>query len=217
MTSPPDRRSSWRSERQVKPWYHPNTWSGAMVAMTAVAAVLWVVQLVNASDDYRLDRFGLRPRHISGLWGIVAEPFLHASYGHLLSNTVPLILIGWVLMRSGLRNWAIVSAAIVVGGGVATWLVGPSDKVIVGASGMVFGWLGYLLTRAYLVRKFQWVIEAILVLFFFGTLLFGLLPSLHSHVSWQAHVCGFVAGIVTAVVLHPRRGSARASRGTAVS
>ena len=217
MTSPPSRRFTWRSERQVKAWYDPNTWSGAMVAMTAVAGMLWVIQLVNAGDEYGLDRFGLRARHLDGLWGVVTEPFLHASYGHLLSNTAPLILIGWVLMRSGVRTWAIVTAVVVVAGGLATWVVGPSDKVIVGASGMVFGWLGYLLARAYFARRFQWVVEAVLVLFFFGTLLFGLLPNLQAHVAWQAHVCGFVAGVATGAAMHPRRGSARASRSVPVS
>jgi len=217
MTSSPSRRFAWRGERQVKPWYDPNTWSGAMVAMLAVAGVLWVVQLVNAGDNYALDRFGLRARHLAGLWGVVTEPFLHASYAHLLSNTAPLVLIGWVLMRSGVRNWAIVTAVVIVLGGLATWLVGPSDTVIVGASGMVFGWLGYLLARAFFARKFQWVVEAVLVLFFFGTLLFGLLPNFQAHVAWQAHVSGFVAGVATGAVMHPRRGSTRASRNAAVS
>ncbi|MCW2657678.1 MAG: peptidase family protein [Jatrophihabitans sp.] len=185
--------------------------------MAFVGAVLWTIQLVNAADNYQLDRFGLAPREASGLWGVLTEPFLHASYGHMLSNTVPLVLIGWVLMLSGIRTWLIVTAIVVVGGGVLTWLVGPSNTVIVGASGMIFGWLGYLLARAYFSRELKWIVVAVLVLLFFGTLLFGLFPTLHSNVSWQAHVCGFVAGIGAGALLHPRRGETRFSGRSAVS
>jgi membrane associated rhomboid family serine protease len=201
----------------ASPPIDPSSWGGAIIIMAFVGAVLWTVQLVNAADNYQLDRFGLAPREASGLWGVLTEPFLHASYGHMLSNTVPLVLIGWVLMLSGIRTWLIVTAIVVVGGGVLTWLVGPSNTVIVGASGMIFGWLGYLLARAYFSRELKWIVVAVLVLLFFGTLLFGLFPTLHSNVSWQAHVCGFVAGIGAGALLHPRRGETRFSGRSAVS
>ena len=102
-------------------------------------------------------------------------------------------------------------------GGLLTWLVGPSHTVIIGVSGLVFGWLGYLLARALFSRRLKWILVAIAVLFFFGTLLFGLFPTLHSDVSWQAHVCGFVAGVVAGGLLHPRGGEMRLSGRSAVS
>jgi membrane associated rhomboid family serine protease len=185
--------------------------------MASIAALLWVVQFVNSADDYGLDRFGMKPREVDGLWGVVTMPFLHASFGHMLSNTVPLVLIGWVLLLSGLRTWATVTAIVVVAGGMLTWLVAPGHTVIVGASGMVFGWLGYLLARAYFSRRLKWIIVAVLVLVFFGTLLFGLFPTLHSDVSWQAHVCGFAAGVGAGALLHPRGGETRLPRRSAVS
>jgi membrane associated rhomboid family serine protease len=185
--------------------------------MCVVAALLWVVQLVNAADHYGLDRFGVKPREVDGLWGVLAMPFLHSSYGHLGSNTLPLVLIGWVLLLSGLRIWAIVTGLVVVVGGALTWLVGPSHTVIVGASAMVFGWLGYLLARAYFSRRMRWIVVAVLVLIFFGTLLFGLLPHLNSDTSWQAHVCGFAAGVGAGALLHPRGGETRLGRRPAVS
>jgi membrane associated rhomboid family serine protease len=86
---------------------------------------------------------------------------------------------------------------------VATWLVAPSG-LVVGASGLVFGWLGYLLGRAYFTRKLRWILAAVGVLFFFGTLLASLVPSFDKHASWQAHLCGFLAGGVVAATLHPR-------------
>jgi membrane associated rhomboid family serine protease len=172
--------------------------------MLCAGAVLWVVEIVNATNDYSLDRFGLRPRQVDGLWGVLTEPFLHASYHHLFSNTVPFVMVGWVLMLSGLRAWLTVSAIVLILGGPATWLVAPAG-IIVGASGLVFGWLGYLLARAYFSRKLRWIVVAVLVLFFFGTFLSNLLPSFNSQVSWESHVCGFAAGIVAGAVLHPRR------------
>jgi membrane associated rhomboid family serine protease len=193
------------------------SWSGALIVMIAVGAVFWVVQFLNAADEYRLDRFGVRPREVDGLWGVVTMPFLHASYNHLLSNTVPLVLIGWVLLLSGIRVWATVTAIVVLGGGALTWLVGPANTLIVGASAMIFGWLGYLLARAYFSRRLKWIIVAILVLVFFGTLLIGLFPTLHSGISWQAHVCGFAAGIGAGAVLHPRGGATRLTRRSVVS
>jgi membrane associated rhomboid family serine protease len=204
VTSPS--RPSWLPVRRGKsePPFDPTSWGGALVLMLSAAAVLWVVQFVNAAQHYSLDRFGLRPRRIDGLWGVVTEPFLHTGYGHLFSNTVPLVLIGWVLLLSGLRAWLMVTALVIVIGGLATWLVAPSG-LIVGASGLVFGWLGYLLARAYFSRKLKWIVVAVLVLFFFGTLLVSLLPSFESNVSWQAHVCGFGAGVVAGALLHPPR------------
>lgn len=193
------------------------SWTGALVIMCGVGALLWVVQLVNAHDDYGLDRFGLKPRDAGGLWGVVTMPFLHASYSHLFSNTVPLVLIGWVVLLSGLRTWGVVTALVVLGGGLLTWLVAPGSSVIVGASGMVFGWLGYLLARAYFSRSVKWIVVAVLVLVFFGSLLFGLFPTFNSTVSWPAHVCGFAAGVGAGGLLHPRGGGTRRLRRAVVS
>jgi membrane associated rhomboid family serine protease len=185
--------------------------------MAALTAVLWIVEIANAADHYRFDRFGLVPRTAGGLWGVLTEPFLHASYGHLAGNTLPFVLIGWVVMLAGIGVFATVSAVVLVAGGLLTWLVGPSNTVIVGASGLVFGWLGYLIARAVFSRRLKWIGVAIAVLFFFGTLLVGLFPSLNSNVSWQAHVCGFVAGIGAGALLHPRGGDTRTFRRAPVS
>ncbi|WP_375484098.1 rhomboid family intramembrane serine protease [uncultured Jatrophihabitans sp.] len=177
--------------------------------MLGLAAVLWIVQIVNAHDGYDLNRFGLRPRTTGGLWGVLAMPFLHVSWGHLLSNTAPFVLIGWVVLLGGVRLWALVTLTIVLVGGLLTWLVGPGNTVIVGASALVFGWIGYLVARAYVSRRIRWIVSTALVLIFFGTLLYGLVPVAHSHVSWQAHVCGFVTGAAVGAALHTRGGARR--------
>jgi membrane associated rhomboid family serine protease len=202
---------------RTEPPFNSQSWTGALLLMGALGAILWIIQIVNAADGYDLDRFGVKPREVDGLWGLVTMPFLHASYAHMLSNTIPFVLIGWVLLLSGMRTWATVTAIVVVGGGALTWLIGPGHTVIVGASGMVFGWLGYLLARAYFSRKLKWIVVAVLVLVFFGTLLFGLFPTLNTTVSWQAHVCGFAAGIGAGALLHPRGGETRLPGRSAVS
>ena len=191
--------------------FDPQSWSGALAIMAALAGVLWVVEIVNIVDDYSLDRFGLKPRVVDGLDGVITMPLLHAGAGHLLANTFPFIIIGWMVLIGGVREFLLATAVIVVGGGLATWLVGPSGTVV-GASALVFGWLGYLLARAYFARKLTWIIAGVFALFSFGGLFGGLLPSVRSGVAWQAHLCGLVAGIAAGWVLHPRKGSARALR-----
>ena len=216
--SPGPRPSPGRSapRTRFRRW-DASSWGGALALVLLLTAAVWVVQIVNAHDDYRLNRFGLRPREVSGLWGVLTMPFLHAGWHHLLSNTAPLVLIGWVVMIGGLRVWAIVTLTVVLVGGLLTWVVGPGDTVIVGASALVFGWLGYLIARAYFTRKIRWILSTALVLIFFGTLLYGLVPVPHSNVSWQAHVCGLVAGVGAGALLHPRGGERRRPWRRAVS
>ena len=210
--------SGTAAKKGSEPPFDPTSWHGALFVMGGVAAVLWVVQVVNAAHHYSLDaRFGLRPREVRGLWGIGTDPFLHASYGHLLSNTIPFILIGWVVLLSGVRTWLTVTLIVVVGGGLLTWLLAPSVSpprvpvetvphgIVLGANGLIFGWLGYLLARAYFSRKLKWIVVAFLVLFFFGTLLGSLLPSFGANSAWQGNACGFVAGIGAAALQHPRK------------
>jgi membrane associated rhomboid family serine protease len=212
------RRGGTAPQPTSEPPFNPSSWGGALAIMAGVAAVLWAIQITNAHEHYGLNRFGLKPRQVNGLWGIVTQPFLHANYQHLASNTFPLLGVGWVLLLSGVRVFLFVTSVVVVVGGLLTWLVAPSG-IVVGASAMVFGWLGYLLARAYFSRRLKWIVTAVLLVVFFGTLLGNLLPSLDTRVSWQSHLCGFVVGIAVGWLLHPRRGSRPRSRrlGPAVS
>jgi membrane associated rhomboid family serine protease len=192
----------------TEPRFDPASWVGALIVMAVITVALWIIQYFNAAADYSWNRFGLKPRQVDGLWGVVTTPFLHESWGHLLSNTLPLLAIGWTLLLSGVRVFLFVTVCVVVVGGLLTWLVAPSGEVIVGASGMIFGWLGYLLARAFFSRRIKWIATAILLLIFFGTLLGGLLPTGDSRVSWQAHLFGALVGVGVAWLLHPRRRAA---------
>ena len=184
--------------------------------MALVVGLLWVIQVINAGDDYHLNRFGLQPREVDGLWGIVTTPLLHKSYAQMFSNSLPLLAIGWLILISGLRVWLTVTAIVVVVGGLLTWLVGP-HSVIVGATGLVFGWLGYLVARAAFSRKLKWILPAVLVLAFFGSLLYSVFPTLHSRGSWPANLCSLLAGIAAGALLHPRGGGTRQFRRPVVS
>lgn len=182
--------------------FDPASWGGALVVMIVATALLWIVQGLN--HHQRLDRFGLRPRSVDGLWGLLTTPFLHPSWSVLLSTTLPFLLIGWAVLIGGVRNWAIVTVAIIVVGGALTWLVGPSHLVL-GTTGLVFGWIGYLLTQAWFSRKLTSILTVIVVLAIFGTLLDQLVPDFDRHSSWQANVCSFAVGLVAGGLLHPRR------------
>jgi membrane associated rhomboid family serine protease len=213
---PPIRRPRPAAEQQgsTEPPFEPRSWGGALAFMAFCAGVLWTVEIANAVDGYGLNRFGLRPRELAGLWGILTAPFLHSSAWQLLSSTGPFVLIGWVVLLSGMRTWLIVTALVAFVGGLATWLVAPSG-LIIGSSGLIFGWLGYLLSRAYFSRRVVWIIAAVLVVFFFSGLFAGLLPSINSESSWQAHVCSFCAGAFAGWLLHPR--GARAEKRASLS
>lgn len=194
----------------------PISWGQAIAVMAALTAVLWVVEIVNVADDYGLNRFGLVPRQVDGLWGVLTMPFLHASAYHLLANTGPFLLIGWVVMLTGWRTFTVVSVLCIVLGGVLAWLIGPSHTTIVGVSGLVFGWLGYIVARAVFSRRIAWIASAVVVLLLFGTMFFSLIPQ-QTHggigeVSWEAHLAGLVAGLVAGWLFHPRKAKQAALR-----
>jgi membrane associated rhomboid family serine protease len=201
----PENRKVDRDE----PPFDPTSWSGGLIVMAVVAAVLYVIQIVNEAMSNHLQRHGLHPRTVRGLEGIVTGPFLHTGWWQLISNTPTFIVLGWVVLMAGVRGWFIVTGSVVVLGGVLTWLVAPQG-LIVGASAFTFGWLGYLLARAVFSRKIVWILAAIVVVSFFSGLLGGLLPGTKSGEFWQAHLCYFVAGIAIAWALHPRSARKRA-------
>lgn len=218
-------RRIWRTSRtaraeraKTEPRFDSSSWLGAILAMVVFVALLWVAQIVNAGQHYDLNRFGLVPRRVNGLWGVLLQPFLHASYGDMVSDTLPVLLIGWVVLLTGARVWLTVTAVVVLVGGGLAWVIGPDGigqhghSPIIGCSSLVFGWLGYLVARAIFSRKITWILTAAMVLLIFGALLGQLVPVAHSHEAWQVHVAGFVAGAAIGWLLHPRRRSARAVR-----
>lgn len=192
----------------------PIGWGQALAVMAVLLGVLWVVEAVNVVMDYRLNRAGLEPRTVDGLWGVLTMPVLHADAYHLLANSGPFLLIGWVVMLAGPRTFALITGLCWLLGGLITWAIGPSDVIIVGSSGLIFGWIGYVMARAIFSRRIAWIASAVVVLILFGTMFFSVIPqeggSGVSRVSWQAHLAGLVAGLLVGFLLHPRK-AAKAS------
>lgn len=173
--------------------------------LLALIAAIWIVELVNLFMDHRLNQYGIVPRTVEGLRGIPLSPFLHGGLGHLLSNTGPLLVLGGLVAARGRANFVGVTAFIIVIGGLGLWAVGrpwPWDDVQnlvhVGASGLVFGYFGYLVARGWYERSFLAIFVSVVVILVFGSgILFGLLPTA-PYVSWEGHLCGLAAGVLIA-------------------
>jgi membrane associated rhomboid family serine protease len=158
-------------------------------------AVMWGVEILDFLLPFiDLDRFGIRPRTAAGLLGIPLSPFLHAGFPHLISNSIPFLVLGALVMASGMRAFAGVSLAVIVFGGFGVWLFGRGNSIHVGASGLIFGYLGFLLSRGVFERSARWMLISIGLLIVYGGVIHGVLPG-KSGVSWLGHLCGFLAGI----------------------
>jgi membrane associated rhomboid family serine protease len=166
------------------------------------ALLLWAILFVNTFLlGNSLLYFGVRPREIDGLWGILLMPFLHANAAHAAANTVPFLTLGWLVMARRTADFFVVSGIIMLIGGAGVWLLGPGGTVHVGASGLVFGYFGFLLLRGYFERSFTAVFISFLVILFNGGMLWGVLPQQGTTISWQGHLFGFIGGGYAAFVL----------------
>ncbi len=176
-----------------------------LAPVLVMAAGMWLLELLDVVLRGRLDDFGIQSRTWEGLLGVPAAPFLHSGFSHLIANTVPFIVLGLlVAWRSDGRIWP-VTITIAIMGGLGVWLLGPANTVTIGASGLVFGFLGYLLTLGILTRRWLDIVIAVLVLLVYGGLLWGALPfGVPAGVSWLAHLTGAAAGALAAVVFSDR-------------
>jgi membrane associated rhomboid family serine protease len=176
------------------------------MVMLVFVALLYAVELANvvAFDD-DLANYGIRPRTLSGLNGVLWAPLLHVNWAHLAANTVPVLVFGFLAMAGGIGQWLAVTVTIWLVSGVGVWLVGSSDSSTVGASGVAFGWLAFLLVRGLFNRSVKQIAVAAVLFFFWGGVLWGVLPG-NPMVSWQGHLFGALAGVLAAWL------AARASR-----
>lgn len=177
--------------------------AGGLRALAALVGIMWAVEVVNSLDSYRLDKDGIVPRSLSHLDGVLFAPFLHASWSHLISNSVPFVILGLVIALAGAVRLLEVSAIVALVSGLGTWLIAPSNSVTVGASGIVFGYATYLISRGVFTRRVLEMLLGVVVLVVFGvTLLYDLIP--HTGISWQAHLFGAIGGVIAASLLSER-------------
>lgn len=162
-----------------------------------MGAVMWVLEVIDQLADNRLDQYGIEPRDGDGLIGVVAAPFLHGGFDHLASNTVPFLLMGFVIAAQGAIRVLSVTAIVALVGGLGTWLIAPENTIHIGASGIVFGYAAYLISRGFFNRSaLELALGAVVAVVYGSALLGGLVPE--AGVSWQGHFFGAVGGILAA-------------------
>jgi membrane associated rhomboid family serine protease len=191
-------------------------WVMGGATIVSFVTLLYVVELFDQLGDHQLDRNGIRPLETDGLWGIIFAPLLHASWQHLMANTVPALVLGFLVTLAGQSRFIWATAIVWVVGGFGTWLIGNvgspcGETDHIGASGLIFGWLTFLLVFGIFTRSGWQIVIGILVLFFYGGVLWGAVPVLNvcGGVSWQAHLCGGIAGILAAYLLSTPERKAR--------
>ncbi|MEM6448861.1 MAG: rhomboid family intramembrane serine protease [Cyanobacteria bacterium P01_D01_bin.105] len=175
-----------------------------ITTLLGLVALLWGIEIVDwLIFRGNLDQwFGIRPRTVSGLWGIAFAPFLHGNFGHLLSNTVPLVALSWLIMLRRTEDWLVVSVIAALCSGLGTWLIGASYSTHIGASGVIFGYFGFLLLRGYFEKSFMAIAFSLLVTVLYGGLILGTVPFLTApNVSWEGHLFGFLGGVLAAWLL----------------
>jgi membrane associated rhomboid family serine protease len=177
-----------------------------LLLLAGIVALMWIVEAINALDSGGLDTGGgIYPRNVDHIWAIFTAPFLHQNfYPHLVDNTIPLVFMGVIIALRGARRLALVTLIVIVVGGLGTWLIAPANTDTFGASGVVFGYATYLLARGLFDRSVVEILTgAVVGVVWGGALISSVVP--HTGVSWQAHVCGAIGGVVAAWLLAGRR------------
>lgn len=163
-----------------------------------VLFTLWSIEIIDfLVFGGRLDRYGIRPRSLGGLWGILFAPLLHGGFNHLIANTVPMLTLSWWVMLRSIGTWLTATIMIVFLGGAGTWLLARGGSVHIGASGLIFGYLGFLVARGYYERTMGAIALSLFVLVTYGAMFWGVLPT-QPGISWESHLFGFLSGIFAA-------------------
>ncbi len=192
------------------------TWIFGGATILTFVALLYLIELIDQLTGHSLDANGIRPLEADGLWGVIFAPVLHANWQHLMANTVPLLVLGFLMTLAGVSRFVWATVIVWVLGGFGTWLIGnlgsncgPTDHI--GASGLIFGYLAFLLVFGVFVRRIWDIVIGLVVLFLYGGVLLGAMPVLHQcgGVSWQGHLSGAVAGVVAAYMLSTPERKAR--------
>jgi membrane associated rhomboid family serine protease len=178
----------------------------AFVTMCAVIPVLFLIEAIDQGlGGGSLDvAGGIIPRHIDGLDGVLFSPFLHAGWDHLYGNAVPLILVGTFALAGGAKRFIWSTALIMLISGLGVWFVGDSRSVVVGASGVIFGYLGLLFTRGFVERSWWNLGVSAFIGLLYWYQIYNVLPT-DQPISWQGHLLGLLGGAIAAILFRRRR------------
>ncbi len=185
--------------------------------LATIVATFWIIVILNEVVLERilviangcglsrgLNALGIVPHSLIGLRGIIFAPFLHGGFYHVAANTVPFIVLGWLVMLRNINDFYFVSFISAFVGGLGTWVVGRPCSVHIGASGVIFGYFGYLLFRGYFERSFVAIAISIAIALTYGGIIWGVFPT-QSYISWEGHLFGFIGGIIAAKILSPSK------------
>lgn len=171
-----------------------NIWD-SFKAVLFIVIILWMILAIGFV--FPLDEYGIKPRDINGLAGILFAPFIHAGYNHLITNSVSLLVLGSIFLVMERKLSLAIVCYIILLSGLGTWLIGRPEYTHIGASGVVYGILGYLLTTGIFKRNIKAILVSLIVFFFYGGAIWGIFPT-DGFVSWESHLCGFLSGIAVA-------------------
>jgi membrane associated rhomboid family serine protease len=197
-------------------------WVLGGATIVTFVVLLYLIELFDSLSGHRLDDNGIRPLETDGLAGIIFAPLLHSNWDHLIANTVPALILGFLMTLAGMSRFIFATAIVWIVGGFGTWLIGNvgthcpyvgvrCESNHIGASGLIFGWLAFLIVFGFFTRKVWEIVVGVIVLLVYGSVLLGVLPGTPG-VSWQGHLCGAVAGVVAAYLLSGPERKARELR-----
>ncbi len=177
------------------------TFENQIFILAIFTFIFWSVEILNFFVfQEKLLEFGIVPHSLIGLRGIIFAPFIHGGWGHLLANTPIFIILGWLVMVQETSDFFIVTGLSMLVGGLGVWLFGPANSVHIGASILIFGYLGFLILRGYFQRNLASISLSLLVIFLYGGAIWGILPT-NPCISWQGHLFGFLGGVWAAKLI----------------
>lgn len=175
------------------------------IILLSLIALMWLLEGIDFIFFRQgLNNLGVRPRTMGGLFSIFLMPLLHSGFDHLTANTVPLLFLGWLVMVRRMADFFVVTLLVVVVSGFGVWLLGGTNTIHIGASGLIFGYFGYLLARGFFDKSVTSFLLTVVVLLFYSSLIFGILPIFQNGVSWQGHLFGFFGGVWAASIITKR-------------
>lgn len=174
----------------------------AVIITAMLLGACWVVEVINYTGGLNRE-LGIRPHDGGALWHIFTAPFLHANLDHIMANSVPLAVLGFLTALRGFGRFLAVTLIVMIVSGLGVWFLSSPNIVTIGASGLIFGYFGYLLARGFFERRIGDIVVGVVIAVLYGTMIFGVLPG-QPGISWQAHLFGLIGGILAARLTRAR-------------